>query len=262
MNNQKVYDIEVVKNDQIIDLSDCDCDSVSIKIAAELNYFGKIKGIFKVKNIEIFACHNSTSKINIIAEDEETNLFFKAMVFDNAKIDINFVDFAKENHKIAANLVLFGKNSECKWNLSCLSSGKDYKKYNVSFNHIGEHSTSVMNNYGVAANNSTLLFDGASHIEKMAVKSNASQTAKIIIYDDGCRAMANPILKIDNNDISANHAAAVGTLNEDHVFYLLSRGIDIKNARKLITLGYLTNIFTEFEDSDKELLDHMLGERL
>ena len=215
-----------------------------------------------VKNIELFASHNSTTKINIIAEDKETELNFRALVFDNAKLDINFVDFARENHKISANLVLFGKNSECTWNLSCLSSDKDYKKYNVSFNHIGEHSTSVMNNYGVASHNSTLLFDGVSHIEKMAGKSNASQTAKIIIYDDGCRAMANPILKIDNNDIVASHAAAVGTLNEDHVFYLLSRGIDIKNARKLITLGYLTNIFTEFSDEDKEILDKMLGERL
>jgi Fe-S cluster assembly protein SufD len=119
-----------------------------------------------------------------------------------------------------------------------------------------------MNNYGVAANNSTLLFDGVSHIEKMASKSNASQTAKIIIYDDECRAMANPILKIDNNDITASHAAAVGTLNEDHVFYLLSRGIDIKTARKLITLGYLTNIFKEFNEDDKNLLEKTLGERI
>ena len=261
MENKEIYDIEIKENDQIVDLSDCELESVSIKIAAELNYFGKIKGIFKVKNIDIFVCHKSSAKINIIADDKETELFFRAMVFDDAKLDINFVDFAKENHKISANLVLFGKNAECSWNLSCLSSGKDYKKYNVSFNHIGEHSTSVMNNYGVAANNSTLLFDGVSHIEKMAGKSNASQTAKIIIYDDGCRAMANPILKIDNNDISASHAAAVGTLNEDHVFYLLSRGIDIKNARKLITLGYLTNIFTEVSDEDKQLLDSMLGER-
>ena len=262
MINESIYDIEITKEDQIVDLSNCESDTISIKIAADLNYLGKIKGIYKVKNIDIFVCHNANSKINIIAEDKETDLFIRAMVFDNAKLDINFTDFAKENHKIAANLVLFGKNSESTWNLSCLSSGKDYKKYNVSFNHIGEHSTSVMNNYGVAAGESTLLFDGVSHIEKMAVKSNASQTAKIIIYDDGCRAMANPILKIDNNDITASHAAAVGTLNEEHVFYLLSRGIDLKNARKLITLGYLTNIFTQYSEEDKDLLDKMLGERL
>lgn len=262
MNNDSILDIEVTKSDQNIDLSECKNSAVSIKIPAELNYFGKIEGIFNVKNIELFVCHSSTAKINIIADDKETNLTIRAMVFDDSKLDINVVDFAKENHKISANLVLFGKNAECKWNLSCLTSDKDYKKYNVSFNHIGEGSVSVMNNYGVAAGASTLLFDGVSHIEKMAEKSNASQTAKIIIYDDGCKAMANPILKIDNNNISANHAAAVGTLNEDHVFYLLSRGIDIKNARKLITLGYLTNIFTEFSDEDKKDLENILGERL
>ena len=113
MENKEIYDIEIKENDQIVDLSDCELESVSIKIAAELNYFGKIKGIFKVKNIDIFVCHKSSAKINIIADDKETELFFRAMVFDDAKLDINFVDFAKENHKISANLVLFGKNAEC-----------------------------------------------------------------------------------------------------------------------------------------------------
>ena len=262
MNSNSVYEIVVKNSVENIDLKDVNFETVIIKIAAEPQYFLKIWNIYKVKNIHFFVCKNSSAKVNIIADDMPTDVKFRAMIYDDATLDINFVDFASENKKISANLVLFGKNASSSWNLSCLSSGKDYKKYNVSFNHIGENSTSVMNNYGVAANNSVLLFDGVSHIEKMASKSNASQTAKIIIYDSDCRAMANPILKIDNNDITASHAAAVGTLNEDHVFYLLSRGIDIKNARKLITLGYLTNIFKEFDEDDKNRLEKVLGERI
>ena len=72
MNNESILDIEVVSGDEIIDLSDIKNSTVSIKIAAELNYFGKIKGIFKVKNIDIFVCHKSSARINIIADDKET----------------------------------------------------------------------------------------------------------------------------------------------------------------------------------------------
>ena len=117
-----------------------------------------------------------------------------------------------------------------------------------------------MNNYGVCKDNSTLIFDGVSHIDRHGKKSEAKQNAKIIIFDKNCKAVANPSLLIDYNDIVANHGAAVGTLNQDHIYYLLSRGLELKEARKLITLGYLKPILRNIDEEDAKNNEELLGD--
>ena len=58
--------------------------------------------------------------------------------------------------------------------------------------------------------------------------------------------------------MSASHAAIVGKLNEDHMFYLMSRGLDSKEARRLITLGYLKPIETYFDEADRSRIDEAI----
>ena len=60
----------------------------------------------------------------------------------------------------------------------------------------------------------------------------------------------SPILKIDENDIEASHAAVVGKINDEHIFYLTSRGLSEEEAKRLITLGYLKPIMTGFADDE------------
>ena len=100
--------------------------------------------------------------------------------------------------------------------------------------------------------------EGISHIEKGAIKSKASQKIKSILFDKTSEAIANPILKIDCDDIEASHACAIGSLNDDHLFYLLSRGIALEDAKKLITYGYLNPIVNYFLDEEKEELENLI----
>ena len=79
-----------------------------------------------------------------------------------------------------------------------------------------------------------------------------------VITADQASAIANPILKIDCDDIEASHACAIGSLNDDHLFYLLSRGIALEDAKKLITYGYLNPIVNYFDDEDKEELENLI----
>ena len=53
-----------------------------------------------------------------------------------------------------------------------------------------------------------------------------------MVFDNECVAIAKPILKIDENDIEANHAAVVGKINDEHLFYLTSRGISETEAKE------------------------------
>ena len=83
-----------------------------------------------------------------------------------------------------------------------------------------------------------------------------------MVFDNECVAKAKPILKIDENDIEASHAATVGKVSDEHIFYLTSRGLNLEEAKMLITLGYLKPILKGFNDSIQNEIDSLIERRL
>ena len=69
-------------------------------------------------------------------------------------------------------------------------------------------------------------------------------------FDKDGSGRASPILRIGDNDVLASHSASIGRLNEEHLFYLESRGLSHEEAKRLITLGYLKPIEDYFSDSN------------
>ena len=65
-------------------------------------------------------------------------------------------------------------------------------------------------------------------------------------------------LCIDENDVQASHAAVVGKLNEEHIYYLLSRGLSLADARRLISLGYLKPIEAFFEGDTRTRIEEAI----
>lgn len=258
-NSTFIFDVET---DEILDFSEKKLSSAALLIKSNTNVSIRIDNINALNELNIKVEENATAAIRFSLNDNKVDAIIRALVFDEGSLTISMVDFSSSDIKFSSNIILLGYHASATWNLSSLSFNENVKKYNISFNHIGEKTNSLMNNYGVCADKSTLYFDGVSHIEKMAINSVANQKAKIIVYDEGCKAKADPILKIDNREVQANHAAAVGTLNDMHVFYLLSRGINLKDTRNLITLGYLKPIFTNFKEDEVKDLEALLEEKI
>ena len=116
-----------------------------------------------------------------------------------------------------------------------------------------------MDNYGVTRDDGKLTFSGVCHILKGSSGSKAHQNAKVMVFDSLSNGVAKPILKIDENDIEASHAAIVGKINDEHIFYLTSRGLSEEEAKRIITLGYLKPILKGFDDEDvKESIEKMI----
>ena len=119
-----------------------------------------------------------------------------------------------------------------------------------------------MNNYGVSRDSSHITFSGCNHIFEHAKGSVTRQNAKIIVFDKESSGTASPILKIDENDVVASHGAIVGQLNEDHMFYLMSRGLTKDESRTLITLGYLRPISAKFSSLVQEKIANAIREAI
>lgn len=171
-------------------------------------------------------------------------------VESNGSIEGAFADFSHGNGTFILNVHLLGEGSKCHWNLASLAHETSEKHFETSVYHEAPHTEAIMTNYGIVRDNSRLYFAGVSEIKKGSVKTKTRQESKIIVFDPLALGRASPILKIGDNDVDASHAAVVGRLNEEHLFYLESRGVSEEEAKRLITLGYLRLIENAFVDEE------------
>lgn len=221
-----------------------------------------------VLNINEFNCENKISfkvgnnskiKLNLAIFDAINSLEINADVSRGSTFDTIVADFSKNSSSFKEFVNLMEEDASSLIKLATLSQDKDYKKYDISFDHLKGKTKSSLECYGVSKDSSTIKIDGTSHIYKDAVKANASQNVRVILFDDESQAIGNPILKIDCNDIIAKHGCAIGSLREEHLYYLLSRGIEEKEARNLLTLGYLLPITKEFNEENANKLNEVIG---
>lgn len=189
--------------------------------------------------------------LNLASFSEFPSAEIHVKVLRNAVFHGAFADFSHGNGKLNVFVDLAEEGASMEWHAASICQGSSEKTLDVNLLHSAPHTQGLVSNYGISEDHARLSFLGTSEIKKGASGSSTRQVAKIIVFDEGCLGKAMPILKIDENDVSASHAAVVGKLNEAHLFYLTSRGIPLESARRLLTLGYLKPI--EFHFSDESL---------
>ncbi len=203
-------------------------------------------------NIHYIIGEDSEIKMTLFSSSKGANKVYTFDLSNSANLTCAYADFCFGDENFEVNINLKGENSKAIWRLATLASNDDKKRISVSFNHEDINTYSEMNNYGVSKDDSEIRFLGTSTIKNKAKKSAAHQNARIMVFDERCRAEADPVLCIDENDVEASHASVVGKINEDHVFYLCSRGLSESEAKKLITLGYLNPIIEFFDDENSK----------
>ncbi|MBI4039296.1 SufD family Fe-S cluster assembly protein [Candidatus Daviesbacteria bacterium] len=95
---------------------------------------------------------------------------------------------------------------------------------------------------GVLKDYSQINFDGLVKIDKGATGANAYMSAKFLLLSDQAKARAVPSLEIDENEVVCGHAAAVGKIDQEQLFYLMSRGLSRSLAVKQIVKGFFIDV--------------------
>ena len=137
------------------------------------------------------------------------------------------------------------------------------KNYRMQVVNYAPHTYGDMDNYGIVKSKASLIIDGVGRIYKGMSGSDTHQTNKIIVFDEGCKAQANPYLYIDEYDVKASHGASVGKIDEDHLYYLMSRGLSKQDAMHLVTYGYFLPVLEFISvESLKERFSDVLKEKV
>lgn len=115
--------------------------------------------------------------------------------------------------------------------------------------HEAKETTSDLLVKGVFTDRATFTYDGGIRVEKDAQKTNAYQRNENLLLSESASAESKPSLEILANDVRCTHGATIGTLDEEQLFYLASRGIREKQARRLIVEGFFEHAMGRLSDT-------------
>ncbi|MGM0747607.1 Fe-S cluster assembly protein SufD [Bacillus atrophaeus] len=123
--------------------------------------------------------------------------------------------------------------------------GEQTQNFTTQIIHFGKASEGYILKHGVMKDAASSIFNGIGKIEHGASKANAEQESRVLMLSEKARGDANPILLIDEDDVTAGHAASVGRVDPIQLYYLMSRGIAKEEAERLVIYGFLAPVVKE-----------------
>ncbi|WP_407272559.1 Fe-S cluster assembly protein SufD [Radiobacillus sp. PE A8.2] len=237
-----------------------------------------------VTYVENYISHNNE-------EETVANIVAEVIAHDNAKVTFGAVDnFASgttvyvnrrgvayrdatiewalgqmnDGNTVSENIThLIGDNSTSNAKTVVVGRGDQSQNFTAKIVHFGKQSDGYILQHGVMKDRASAIFNGIGKIEHGATKSNAEQESRVLMLSSGARGDANPILLIDEDDVTAGHAASVGRVDPLQLYYLMSRGIAQKEAERLIIHGFLAPVVNQLPiEAVKEQLRQVIERKV
>lgn len=138
-----------------------------------------------------------------------------------------------------------------------LNTSGEKQIFSANIFHNSEATTSELQSYGIVANSSTLIISTDGIIKKGSAKVELRQNTKGLILDENSHISASPILEIEDFDVVASHGASIGAIDEEMLYYLMSRGIKRSDAEKLVISGFINPFLASI--TEEKLYDWIMS---
>ena len=144
--------------------------------------------------------------------------------------------------RVEINAVLDGEGADCQLHGLYVARGAQHVDNRTAIEHVSPHGTSRELYKGVLNGRAKAVFNGKILVRKEAQKTDARQSNKNLMLSRDAEIDSKPQLEILADDVRCSHGTTIGQLEEDELFYLRSRGLNPKVARKLLVHGFAGEI--------------------
>ena len=191
----------------------------------------------------------------------------------NLKYSYNHID--QSENSVSETFILSSGSSYLKHEINCNLNEKyssafvngilkldDIKNHEIktNINHLNENTKSYQLVKSVLGKASKAAYQGKISVNSIAQKTDGYQLSKCILLDKTSEFNAKPELEIYADDVKCSHGSASGSLNEDSIFYLMSRGLNYEQSKELLINGFLLDVIEKITDSEtKNLIKNTLG---
>ncbi|MFD0620332.1 Fe-S cluster assembly protein SufD [Paenibacillus sp. GCM10027629] len=216
--------------------------------------------------VEVFVNAGANVRFASVHHLNATNVTYRRAVVENdGRIEWIIGEMHNGNAVSETMSVLKGNGSSSDAKVICAGTNDQKLSITTKAVHFGKSSDSQMFTRAVMRDQASAIINGITKIEKGSTKANGEQTEKVLMLSPKARGDANPILLIDEDDVTAGHAASVGQVNPEQVYYLMSRGISKQDAERLIIHGFLAPVISEIplenvQEQLRSLMERKLGQ--
>ena len=229
--------------------------------------------------IDIFKDNTEKNFLNIYYNFE----LDKSSILKNYKIDKsinNNVKYSYNNVKQEANSIsetfilssgskffkneincdLLGQHSSAFVNGIFDLDDENHHEIKSNINHLVENTKSYQLVKSVLEKKSKAVYQGKIFVSSEAQKTDGYQLSNAILLSENSEFNAKPELEIYADDVKCSHGSSSGSLDENSIFYLMSRGLNYKEAKKLLINGFLLDVIEKITDEEiKNLIKNLLG---
>ena len=130
----------------------------------------------------------------------------------------------------------------------------------TNINHLAENTKSYQLIKSVLNDNSKGVYQGKIFVNSKAQKTDGYQLSKALLLNENTEFDAKPELEIYADDVKCSHGSTSGNLDEEAIFYLMSRGLNYQQSRKLLINGFLLDVVEKITDLEiKDLIKNIMG---
>ena len=233
-------------------------------------------------SLRLIDLFNDNSKKNFI------NIFYnfdlkKDAVLKNYKIDktqnknikYSFNNINQDENSISETFILSAGSDFMKNEINCNLNGKyssafvngifsltnnQQHEIRTTINHLAENSKSYQLIKSVLGKESKAIYQGKILVNSIAQKTDGYQLSKAILLDETSEFNAKPELEIYADDVKCSHGSASGSLDENSIFYLMSRGLNYQQSKELLINGFVLDVIEKITDTEiKNLVKNIIG---
>lgn len=205
--------------------------------------------ILKNKNINIeYNFENDNYNVLIFNNYDGDVTINDSGFVNNSKVKINYIEL--NNHNIN-QLSTIDVNDNSELEINTIYLGVNDKKITFDLRNNKPESKVEISNNIVCLDDAKFSLECIGKIVKGAKRSICHQKSHCLTLDNPKVAKVLPVLLIDEDDVEASHSLSSGTIDEEILFYMNSRGLDRKDALRLILKSYLMpndNFYDNFDD--------------
>ena len=190
---------------------------------------------------------------NICIQASKSDGYFHKFSNNKLKSNSNFSSFIFSSglkfYKQDINIDLEGENSECDIKAALFLDNDEHQEIKTKINHLVPNCKSYQKIKNVLDSEGRGIYQGKIYVKDIAQKTNAYQLSKALLLDDNSEFNSKPELEIYADDVKCSHGSTSGSVDENSIHYLMTRGLTKKEAIQLLINGFLNEIISEIKSS-------------